>query len=91
MTQEKLKELSGKAREVRINTLKSIAHLGVGHVGGALSIVEILTYLYYGEMTVYPENPREPERDRLILSKGLAGPALYSILAMKGFFPMDWL
>ncbi|NQT60836.1 MAG: transketolase [Bacteroidetes bacterium] len=91
MTQEKLKKLSGKAREVRINTLKSIAHLGVGHVGGALSIVEILTYLYYSEMIVYPDNPREPERDRLILSKGHAGPALYSILAMKGFFPMDWL
>jgi len=91
MTQEKLTKLSGKAREARINTLKSIAHLGVGHVGGALSVIEILTYLYYSEMTVNPEEPRAKERDRLVLSKGHAGPALYSILAMKGFFPMDWL
>jgi len=91
MTQEKLTKLSAKAREARINTLKSIAHLGVGHVGGALSVIEVLTYLYYGEMTVFPDDPRAKERDRLILSKGHAGPALYSILAMKGFFPMDWL
>lgn len=91
MTQDKLQELQEAARNVRINTLKSIGHLGVGHVGGAMSIVEVLTYLYYAEMHIDPENPRMADRDRLVLSKGHAGPALYSVLALKGFFPEDWL
>ncbi len=91
MTQEKEWELVEKAREVRINTLKCIGKLGVGHVGGAMSVVDVLTYLYYHEMDVNPEDPAYPDRDRLVLSKGHAGPALYSILAMKGFFPMEWL
>jgi transketolase len=91
MTENQLKQLYEKAREVRVNTIKSIGHLGVGHIGGAMSIVEILTYLYYSEMNVDPANPRDPQRDRLVLSKGHAGPALYSVLAMKGFFPMEWL
>ena len=91
MNQEKKQDLQEKARLVRIETLKSIGHLGVGHVGGAMSIVEVLTYLYYAEMKVDPEKPRLEDRDRLVLSKGHAGPALYSVLAMKGFFPMDWL
>ena len=95
LTQVKLKlsvkTLTQKALEVRINTLKSIAHLGVGHIGGAMSVVEILTYLYFNEMSLFPNVPRAPDRDRLVLSKGHAGPALYSILAMKGFFPMSWL
>jgi transketolase len=91
MNQEKLQDLQDKARIVRIETLKSIGHLGVGHVGGAMSIVEVLTYLYYAEMHIDPKAPRMPERDRLVLSKGHAGPTLYSILALKGFFPMEWL
>ncbi len=91
MNQEKKQDLQEKAREVRIETLKSIGHLGVGHVGGAMSIVEVLTYLYYAEMNVNPQEPRMNDRDRLVLSKGHAGPALYSILAMKGFFPKEWL
>jgi transketolase len=91
MTQKQLEQLYEKAREVRVNTIKSIGHLGVGHVGGAMSIVDILTYLYYAEMKTDPSNPRDPDRDRLVLSKGHAGPALYSVLAMKGFFPIEWL
>lgn len=91
MTEKQLKQLYDKAREARVNTIKSIGHLGVGHIGGAMSIIEILTYLYYSEMSVNPENPRNPDRDRLVLSKGHAGPALYSVLAMKGFFPIEWL
>lgn len=91
MNQEKLQDLQDKARETRIETLKSIGHLGIGHVGGAMSIVEVLTYLYYAEMDVDPNEPRKADRDRLVLSKGHAGPALYSILAMKGFFPKEWL
>lgn len=91
MQQEKVRDLSITACDVRMNTLRSIGNLGVGHVGGAMSIVEVLTYLYYHEMHVDPSSPRMADRDRLVLSKGHAGPALYSILAMKGFFPMDWL
>ena len=91
MNQDQILDLKRTARDVRVLTLSSIAHLGVGHVGGAMSIVEILTYLYFKEMYTNPENPRDPKRDRLVLSKGHAGPALYSVLAKKGFFPVEWL
>jgi transketolase len=63
----------------------------VGHIGGSLSIIEVLTLLYYRHMRGDPANPRWAERDRLVLSKGHAGPALYSVLADKGFFPHAWL
>jgi transketolase len=88
---ETLEMLKDKAKQVRILTLRSIGHLGVGHVGGSLSPVEILTLLYYRRMRVDPARPGLPERDRLVLSKGHAGPALYSVLADKGFFPAAWL
>jgi len=85
---EKLKDI---ARDVRVLALSSMGHLGVGHVGGAMSVVDILTYLYYTEMHIDPKNPRDEQRDRLVLSKGHAGPALYAVLARKGFFPIEWL
>ncbi len=91
MNQDEIHELKRIARDVRVLTLSSIAHLGVGHVGGAMSVVDILTYLYYKEMKTDPSNPRDLSRDRLVLSKGHAGPTLYSILARKGFFPIEWL
>ena len=91
MNQDHIQDLKSIARDVRVLTLSSIAHLGVGHVGGAMSIVEILTYLYFKEMHTDPSQPGDPKRDRLVLSKGHAGPALYSILAKKGFFPLEWL
>jgi transketolase len=91
MNQDQIYELERVARDVRVLTLSSIGHLGVGHVGGAMSVVDILTYLYYKEMHTDPANPRDPSRDRLVLSKGHAGPALYSVLAKKGFFPLEWL
>ncbi len=80
-----------KAREIRKLTIDSIGYLGVGHVGGSMSVVEVLTLLYYKHMNVDPANPRKRDRDQLVMSKGHAGPTLYSILADKGFFPMDWL
>ncbi|MCC6353697.1 MAG: transketolase [Verrucomicrobiae bacterium] len=86
-----LRELKRKAREVRVLTLDALGHLGVGHVGGALSVVEVLTILYYRHMRVDPSAPRMAGRDKLVLSKGHAGPALYSVLADKGFFPREWL
>ncbi len=88
---ETLKTLKDKARQVRRLTLRSIGHLGVGHVGGCMSVVEILTLLYYRHMNVDPARPGLEDRDKLVLSKGHAGPALYSVLADLGFFPTDWL
>lgn len=87
-----VKKLEAFASEARKNCLFCIGKLGVGHVGGALSIIEILTYLYNGEMrNLDPKNPRNDDRDMLVVSKGHSGPALYSVLAMQGFFPMEWL
>ena len=68
-----------------------IGQIGVGHVGGSLSLIEALVYLYYEEMRVRPEEPGWPDRDRIVLSKGHAGPALYTLLAMKGYFDKETL
>ncbi|MGL1892921.1 MAG: transketolase [Spirochaetaceae bacterium] len=91
MSNEDLKELEVIAKEVRKNTIDSIGYLGVGHIGGAMSIVELLTILYYRKMKIDPKNPKMEDRDKLVLSKGHAGPALYSILAQKEYFPIEWL
>jgi len=91
MDEKILNDLTGFAREIRKKTLYTIAKLGVGHIGGALSVVDILALLYGHEMKYDPKNPAAPDRDILVLSKGHAGPALYATLALKGFFPMDWL
>ena len=91
MDEKTLKDLNGFANEIRKKTLYTIGKLGVGHIGGALSIVEILALLYGCEMKYDPKNPGDPDRDILVLSKGHAGPALYATLALKGFFPLDWL
>ena len=86
-----MEDLSKKAKQLRRDVMKCIAGVGVGHIGGALSIIEILTALYYREMNVDPSRPDMENRDRLILSKGHAGPALYAVLADKGYFPKEWL
>jgi transketolase len=83
--------LISKAKEIRKLTIETIGFLGVGHIGGALSIVDLLTLLYYRHMRIDPADPARQDRDRLVLSKGHAGPALYSILADLGFFPREWL
>lgn len=92
MEEKELMRLQDKAREIRKLTIAEIGHLGLGHVGGSLSIVDVLTVLYYREMRLLdPNDPRKEGRDKLVLSKGHAGPALYAILADKGYFPQDWL
>ena len=91
MERAKLDYLKNKALEIRKMTIEEIGTLGVGHIGGAMSVVEILTLLYFDRMRVNPQNPRMEDRDQLVLSKGHAGPTLYATLALKGFFPMDWL
>jgi transketolase len=84
--------LKNKARQLRIDIVKSIHKAGKGHIGGAFSIVEILTTLYYGNILKFdPNNPKWEDRDRFILSKGHAGIALYAVLADLGFFPKEEL
>lgn len=85
------KSLTTFAKNIRKETLLCIAHLGVGHIGGSLSIADILAYLYGKEMNVDPKDPQSKKRDELVLSKGHSGPALYATLALKGFFPKKWL
>lgn len=84
-------ELKAFAEEIRLNTLEELAHLGFGHIGGAMSIVEALAVLYGSEMNYDPENPNWDGRDWLVMSKGHAGPALYATLSLCGFFPKDML
>ena len=91
MSNEDLKELEEIAKTIRINTIDAIGFFGVGHIGGAMSIVELLTVLYFKKMNINPKDPQKRDRDKLVLSKGHAGPVLYSTLAMKGFFPEEWL
>jgi transketolase len=74
------------AKEIRALTMECISSIGQGHVGGSLSIVDVLTVLYYKHMNVDPKNPKMPNRDRLVVSKGHAGPAVYATLAHKGYF-----
>lgn len=79
------------AAKIRLETVKQVGKRGFGHLGGALSIVETLAVLYGGVMNVDPDKPDLPHRDKLVMSKGHAGPALYSALALRGYFPMEWL
>lgn len=83
----KMKELRVYAEEIRVKTLEVFSHLGFGHVGGAMSVVETVAVLYGSMMRYDPKNPAWPDRDKLVMSKGHAGPTLYATLAMKGFFP----
>jgi len=80
---EDLKKIS---LDIRCDVLKSIGHLGVGHIGGCLSVVELLSVLYFEAMNIDPANPKKPGRDRFICSKGHAGPAVYAALANRGYF-----
>lgn len=84
-------QLQKQAKEIRRLTIQAFGSLGEGHVGGALSIVELLTILYFRYMQIDPEAPKKEDRDRLVLSKGHAGPALYATLAERGYFPAEWL
>ena len=80
-----------RALDIRCDTLRAIGHLGVGHIGGCLSAVELLTVLYFDAMRIDPARPKMPGRDRFICSKGHAGPAVYAALANRGYFPKEML
>ncbi len=85
------KETKEFAINIRKETVKCIGRLGVGHLGGALSIVDLLAVLYSGVMNIDPADPRKDDRDLLVCSKGHAGPAVYATLALKGYFPLALL
>ena len=89
MEKAKKQFLSKTAAQVRLNVLAGTHAAKSGHPGGSLSITDVLTYLYFEEMNVDPKNPQKPDRDRFVLSKGHTAPALYGVLAEKGFFPRE--
>ena len=90
-TEQMAKTLRVFAEEIRLDTLEEFDHLGFGHIGGAMSIVETLAVLYGHEMRFDPKNPGWDGRDWLVVSKGHAGPALYAALSLKGYFPKEML
>ena len=89
MTTNELKALKTIACKVRMGIIESTNAAKSGHPSGSLSSTEVLTYLYFKEMNVDPANPKWAERDRFVLSKGHCAPALYSVLAHRGFFPVE--
>lgn len=84
-------ELQKIANEVRKGIVTSVHSAKAGHPGGSLSAAELFTYLYFEEMNVNPANPKDPDRDRFVLSKGHTAPGLYATLAQKGYFPIETL
>ncbi len=89
MTNEKLQLLTEKAKLVRKGIIEATHSAGCGHPGGSLSVTDIVTYLFFAEMNIDEKNPKMPNRDRFVLSKGHAAPALYSVLANRGYFPVE--
>ena len=91
MTKEKIKELEKFALEIRIATVECIKSRGFGHIGGSLSVADALAVLYGSVMNIDPSDPKKADRDKLVCSKGHAGPGVYATLALKGYFPYEKL
>lgn len=85
------KQLQIKTCKVRMGVIEGVYNAKSGHPGGSLSIADILTYLYFAHMNIDPKNPKWEDRDRFVLSKGHTAPALYAVLAHRGFFSVDEL
>lgn len=83
------RELMLTAAKVRKGIIEGVFNAKSGHPGGSLSIADVLTYLYFKEMNIDPKDPKNPNRDRFVLSKGHTAPALYSVLAQRGYFPVE--
>ena len=90
-TPEEIADLREQARLIRIHVLDTVYAVQSGHIGGSFSEADILSALYFRILRVRPDEPKWPDRDRFILSKGHACPGLYSVLAMKGYFPVQTL
>ena len=82
-------ELAKMANEIRKGIVTAVHSAKAGHPGGSLSAADIFTYLYFEEMNIDPKNPKDPDRDRFVLSKGHTAPGLYSTLAHRGYFPVE--
>ena len=82
-------ELAKKANEVRKGIVTAVHSAKAGHPGGSLSAADLFTYLYFEEMNIDPKNPKMEDRDRFVLSKGHTAPGLYSVLANRGYFPVE--
>ncbi len=89
MTAEKETRLKQLATKVRLGVMEGVHAAASGHPGGSLSIADLVTYLYFEEMNIRPEEPKWEDRDRFVLSKGHTAPALYAVLAERGFFPRE--
>ncbi len=90
--EEKIAELSQKAKEIRKLALRAICQANSGHPGGSLSVADILTVLYFDLLKHNPQNPNWEDRDRVVISKGHASPAVYASLALAGYFePQDFV
>lgn len=89
MNSSEKKNLQITACKVRMDVIEGVYHAKSGHPGGSLSAADIYTYLYFKEMHVDPQNPKDPDRDRFVLSKGHTCPGLYGALAERGFFPRE--
>ena len=82
-------DMNDIAKQMRIDIVEMLAAAGSGHPGGSLSATDILAVLYFDKMNIDPTNPEDPDRDRLVLAKGHAAPALYAALAQRGYFPRE--
>lgn len=91
MNSAEILELKKLACKARMGAIIGTYNAKSGHPGGSLSAADIFTYLYFKEMRVDPENPKDPDRDRFVLSKGHGCPSLYAALALKGYFPFEEL
>lgn len=91
MNNDKIIELKKIATDIRIGAIEAVHSAKSGHPGGALSCADILACLYFSELKIDPENPENPERDRFVLSKGHSCPALYSAMALRGYFDLEEL
>ncbi|MBO5213130.1 MAG: transketolase [Clostridia bacterium] len=89
MNSEKLLELKKLAAEVRLGAVEAVYNGKSGHPGGALSAADVITYLYFSELNINPDDPKNPDRDRFILSKGHSCPALYTAMALRGYFDIS--
>ncbi len=91
VSQEKIIELKKFAADIRIAAMEEFRAIGIGHVGGSMSVCDLMACLYGGVMRLDPKNPKWEQRDRFIMSKGHAGPAMYAALALLGYFPREEL
>lgn len=89
MENTKKQYLQDMANKIRINALTAVYSAKSGHPGGSLSIADPLAYLYFEEMNIDPKDPKKADRDRFVMSKGHCSPALYGVLALKGYFPEE--